>query len=207
MEKTEIKEYELRFVIDKEINLRVGSCVSLEDKPPLIADDFYWVDSIKYEPFGMMYTIYGMDKSFHACDLYPLLPVLVSDDALEYGDKFYYNGVIHECAALELDGNFDMWVVSNFEQETFIEMEVNKVIATPEMFGWLYNEGPPHDHNRYWGDSRYLEDYIQSCLISAVRNNFKMSIMVDEFEPLLHMDKIIIDAYNLLRKSPLTIIY
>jgi hypothetical protein len=87
-----------------------------------------------------------------------------------------------------------------------------KVVATPEMFGWLYNEGPPHDHNRNWGDSRYLEDYIQSCLISSVKNGLKMTVMVKEIAefnhvPILHEGKIIIDTYNLLRKSSIVTIF
>ena len=225
---TEIKEYELRFIIDKEVKLNIGTNVALEDKPPFTADDFYWIDSVKHEPFGLMYTVYGIEKPFHACELYPLLPVLVSDDVLEFHDKFYHNGNIYECTGLNLDDDLNMWVVSNENEQSFIETSVEKVVATPEMFGWLYNEGPPHDHNRVWQDSRYLEDYIQSCLIVAVKNKLKMSVIVHEvcpnyngahmgkdcscksgfvLGPKLHDGKIIIDTYNLLRKSSSTIIY
>jgi hypothetical protein len=141
-----------------------------------------------------------------------LFPVLVSDDVLEYQDKFYHNGNIYECTDLKLDYDLDMWVVANENLESFIETDVMKVVATPEMFGWLYNEGPPHDHNRYWGDSRYLEDYIQSCLIPCVKNGLKMSVIVTEISefnhiPTLHEGKIIIDAYNLLRKSSIVTIF
>lgn len=228
MEHIEIKEYELRFVIDKEVRLHVGSNVALENKAPMTPKDFYWIDSVIHEPFGLMYTVYGIDKSFHAFELYPLLPVLVSDDVLEYHDKFYHNGNIYECSGLRMDDDINMWVVSNESQEFFNEIDVMKVVATPEMFGWLYNEGPPHDHNMNWHDSRYLEDYIQSCLISSVKNNLKMSVIVHEvcpnyngahmdkdcscksgfvLGPKLHNGKIIIDAYNLLRKSSATIIH
>jgi len=207
MEQIEIKEYELRFIIDIDTRLRVGLNVALENIPPMSADDFYWIESIHHEPFGLMYKVYGVDKTFHACELYPLFPVLVSDDVLDYHDKFYHNGIIHECIDLNLDDDLNMWVVSNENLEIFIERDVMKVIAIPEMFGWLYNEGPPHDHNRYWGDSRYLEDYIQSCLIKFVNNGFKVSIMIEDMEPKLHDGKIIIDAYDLLRKSEYTIIY
>jgi len=131
MEQIEIKEYELRFIIDKDVRLRVGSNVALENRPPLSADDFYWIDSIIHEPFGVMYRVYGIDKTFHAFELYPLLPVLVSDDVLEYNDKFYHDGIIHECVGLNLDDELNMWVVSNVDEEKFIEMEVMKVIASP----------------------------------------------------------------------------
>ena len=98
--------------------------------------------------------------------------------------KFYYNGKICD----------------------YVNTLSLNIIATPDMFGWLYNEGPPHDHNRRWIDSRYLEDYIELCLISVVRNNFKMSIIVDGVLPKLHDGKIIIDRYDLLRNCNLTII-
>jgi hypothetical protein len=212
MEQIEIKEYGLRFIIDKDVRLRVGSSVALVDKPPITANDFYWIESVILEPFGLMYTVYGLEKPLHACELYPLLPVLVSDDVLDYHDKFYHEGNIYECSELKLDDDLNMWVVSNENQESFIESSVEKVVVTPEMFGWLYNEGPPHDHNMNWGDSRYLEGYIQSCLIPSVKNGFKMSVMVTEISefnhiPTLHEGKIIIDAYNLLRKSSIVTIF
>ncbi len=228
MDYTEIKEYELRFVIDQQVRLNIGSNVALENKAPTSADNFYWIDSVIHEPFGLMYHVYGVDKFFHACELYPLFPVLVSDDVLDYHDMFYHEGKIYECSGLTLDDDLNMWVVANENQESFIETTVMKVVATPDMFGWLYNEGPPHDHNRYWGDSRFLEDYIQTCLVDAVKNGFKMSIIVHEVcphyngshigkdcsckggfihGPKLHEGKIIIDTYNLLRKSSSTIIH
>lgn len=184
MDKIEIKEYDLRFVIDQTIRIAIGSSVALVNKPPVISDDFYWVDRIISEPFGLMYSIYGIDGLFHECELYPLLPVLVSGTEFCDGGKFYYNGKICD----------------------YVNSLSLNIIATPDMFGWLYNEGPPHDHNMRWIDSRYLEDYNESSLISIVRNNFKMSIIVDGNLLKLHDGKIIIDRYDLLRKSPLTII-
>jgi hypothetical protein len=214
MEPTELKEYGLRFVIDKNEKLRVRTNVALEAKAPLSPNDFYWIESVQHEPSGFMYKVYGLDTFFHGSELYPLLPVLVSDDVLEHQDKFYHDGVIYECSGLSLDDDLNMWVVSNVDNESFIESDCMKVVATPEMFGWLYNEGPPHDHNMVWQDSRYLEDYIQTCLVDAVKNNLKMTVMVKEMGvqnhmhiPLLHEGKIIIDQYNLLRKSSFVIIF
>ena len=207
MEQIEIKEYELRFIIDKDVRLRVGSNVALENRPPLSADDFYWIDSIIHEPFGVMYRVYGIDKTFHSFELYPLLPVLVSDDVLEYNDKFYHDGIIHECVGLNLDDELNMWVVSNVDEEKFIEMDVMKVIASPDMFGWLYNEGPSHDHNIVWGDSRYLEDYIERSLIVSVKKGFVMTIVIEDMQPKLHDGRVIIDQYNLLRNSSNVIIF
>lgn len=184
MDRIEIKEYDLRFVIDQTVRLVIGSSVALVNKPPLSSSDFYWVDRVVSEPFGLMYGVYGVDRLFHECELYPLLPVLVSETDFGECGKFYYNGKICD----------------------YVNTLSLNIIATPDMFGWLYNEGPPHDHNRRWIDSRYLEDYIELCLISVVRDNFKMSIIVDGVLPKLHDGKIIIDRYDLLRNCNLTII-
>lgn len=226
----EIKEYGLRFIIDKDIKIKVGTSVSLKNETPLSPDDFYWIESIKYEPTGFMYSVYGLDTSFHESELYQLLPILVSDERLIIHDKFYHNGKIYDCMDLVCDcedgeGN---WFVLNELGESILESEVSKVIATPDMFGWLYNEGPLHDHNMVWQDSRYLEDYKQSCLISAVKNGLKMTVIVHEVcpnyngshldkdcscksgfvhGPKLHEGKIIIDAYGILRNSSSVIIF
>ena len=103
MEPTELKEYGLRFVIDKNEKLRVRTNVALEAKVPLSPNDFYWIESVQHEPTGFMYKVYGLDRLFHGSELYPLLPVLVSDDVLEHQDMFYHDGVIYECTGLDLD--------------------------------------------------------------------------------------------------------
>lgn len=224
MEPIEIKEYDLRFIIDKNIKIKTGSSVSLKNEPPLSHDDFYWVESVKYEPTGFMYSVYGLTTLFHESELYQLLPILVSDERLIIHDKFYHNGKIYDCMDLicDCDDGEGNWMVMNELGQTFLESDVLKVIATPDMFGWLYNEGPIHDHNIFWGDSRYLEVYNEACLISAVKNGLKVSIIVHEVcpnyngshlgkdcscksgfvhGPKMHEGKIIIDAYGILRNS------
>ena len=223
MTQFQIKEFDLRFIIDKEVKLTHGVNVSLSDVPPTRKEDFYWIDSIKYDPLGFMYQLYGMEENYHAGGLYPLLPILVSDDALDIHDLFYHNGNIYESMGLFLDDE-DKWKVLNEFNEVFYETEVSKVIATPEMFGWLYNEGPPHDHNYDWVDSRFLEVYHQMMLPYFAQKGFKVTIVVDEqcldkvsnsercltgvkLVPSLHDGKIIIDRYDLLRHSKSTVIY
>jgi hypothetical protein len=177
--------------------------VSLIDTPPLTSDDFYLIDSIEYEPTGFMYRLYGVDQLFHGSELYPLLPIVVSDDVLKIDDKFYHNGNIYDCCQIFLDDN-DKWLIGNENNESFLESDVIKVIATPEMFGWIYNEGPPHDHNYNWIDSRYLEVYHEQSLVPLVKNNFKIYLAVKEgdndYVLDMHENKIIIDK-NLLIKD------
>jgi hypothetical protein len=126
-------------------------------------------------------------------------PVLISDDKILAGDKYVHMGEIYHCN------------VTSEIQKGF------KVVATPEQFAWIYNEGPIHDHNRHWKDSRYLEDFMFDFL--GTRN--RLSVLVNEvcphyggkhlnndcscksgfiYVPLLHQDKIIIDLYNILNK-------
>ena len=224
MTQFQIKEFDLRFIVDRNIGLKNGVNVSLSETPPITKEDFYWVDSIKYDPYGFMYFLYGIDEPYHAASLYQLLPILVSDDVLDIHDSFYYDGKIYEAMGLFLDNDDDKWKVINEFNDVFYESEVSKVIATPEMFGWLYNEGPPHDHNYNWVDSRYLEEFHYTMLPNFVKKGFKITIAVEEqcmdkvsdsercltgvkLVPSLHDGKIIIDRYNLLRNSSSTVIY
>ncbi len=61
--------------------------------------------------------------------------------------------------------------------------------------GWIYNEGPPHDHNHDW-NGKYLEEFLPHMLFGKKR----ISFLVDENkEPILYEDKIIIDLYKLVK--------
>ena len=224
MERFEIKEYDLRFIINYDRKMKHGVNVSLTKKPPLVKEDLYWIDSITHENIGFTYKVYGLDEYFSVFDLHPLSPVLVSKEALEIHDLFYHDGRIFECCRLFLDEETEKWIVMSEEEVEYFEDEVYKIIATPNMFGWVYNEGPPHDHNYNWVDSRFLEQFHDSYLIKSVLNGFKLSIVVEvecsnkvynaddcigelKIRPLLHENRIILDSYNLLRNSSSTIIY
>lgn len=224
MTQFQIKEFDLRFIIDRGIDLKNGVNVSLSDVTPTTKEDFYWVDSVKYDPYGFMYYLYGVDEPYHASSLFQLLPILVSNETLDIHDSFYHNGNIYEVMGLFLDNDEDKWKVINESNDIFYESDCVKVIAKPEMFGWLYNEGPPHDHNYNWVDSRYLEVFHYTMLPYFVKKGFKVSIAMDEqcidkiskldecltgskLVPSLHDGKIIIDRYDLLRNSSTTTIY
>lgn len=215
-----IKEYDLRFIIDKDIRLGVSVNVSLTETPPINKEDFYWIDSVKYDALGYMYGLDGIDERFHAGSLFPLLPVIVSSELLNIGDLFYHDGKISEVVFLLLDEE-ENWVVIDEHNNVYNERDVYKVIATPEQIGWVYNEGPPHDHNYNWVDSRFLEVLHPKLFINCVRDNFKITIVVEEecvtggdecrgelrLTPQLHDGKVIIDGYNLLKKSSSVFVY
>jgi hypothetical protein len=219
---SEIKKYDLRFIIDRDVNLKMYGSVSLSQEPPTKPEDYYWVEKVEHTPRGFYYRVSGVDKQFHEGELYPLLPLLVSKEPLELGDKFYCEGEVHDVYNMYFDDKLDSWMICSYNGFTYHEAECHKVIADFKQFGWFYNEGPPHDHNYNWRDSRYLETYINTCLIDAVKEGFKMTIMVEEIcpnyngahvgkdcscksgfklVPKLHEGKIIIDQYGLLEKS------
>ena len=132
-------------------------------------------------------------------------PIIVSEDVVLKGD-WYYDGVnIHVS-----DGSF-------------VEEGFKKVVALPSQIGWIYNEGPPHDHNRVWCDSRYLEDFHYDGFMKHIaKSHGKISLVVKEIcpnydgshinkdcscktgfihVPVLHHDKVIMDLYGILKKS------
>lgn len=215
-----IKEYDLRFIVDKNISLNHYVNVSLTSTPPTKKEDFYWIDSIKYDPLGFMYYLDGVGGGYHVGSLYPLLPVIVSSEFLNIHDLFYINGVIHEVNGLFMDEE-DRWKVIDENGGIFYESDVYKVIAHPEQIGWVYNEGPPHDHNYNWVDSRYLEVMHPKTIVNCVKNEFKITIAVEEecitggeecrgetiLVPQLHDGKVIIDGYKLLKNSSSVFVY
>jgi len=216
-----IKEYDLRFIVDKDVVLRHDTNVSLTPTPPTSREDFYWIDSITDDALGFMYGLYGVDGRRHAGDLFPLLPIIVSNDLLNNNDLFYVNGVIHEVNGLYMDEG-EQWKVIDENGGYFYEHEVFKVIATPDQIGWVYNEGPPHDHNYNWVDSRFLETVHNKLFVNCVKDNLKITIVVDEecstggddecrgelsLVPHLHDGKVIIDGYGLLKNSSSVFVY
>ena len=75
-----------------------------------------------------------------------------------------------------------------------------------EDIGYVYNEGPPHDHNEHWRDVVYLEEFRRDIL----ENLTEVYVVVDEvcpshigedcscrsgfmLTPRLYKDKVVID--------------
>lgn len=88
----------------------------------------------------------------------------------------------------------------------------NEMVAAPSVFGYVYNQGPPHDHNRYWKGGMYLEDLAPSFFDGF---NRKVGVVVLELCPIhigkdctcstgleimprTHEGKVILDLYGLI---------
>lgn len=105
----------------------------------------------------------------------------------------------------------------------YIVDDDNNVIATNEQIGFVYNEGPIHDHNRYWVDARFLEDLIYPKFVSDMLEfGGDVYLVVHEIcpnydgahigkdcscksgfkiVPKLYQDKVIMDLYGLLQRE------
>lgn len=88
----------------------------------------------------------------------------------------------------------------------YIIDEDGSIIATSSQIGFVYNEGPPHDHNRNWVDSRYLEDLYYPRFISEMKDMDGYVYLVvkqDEMgtRPTFHHDMVIMDLYGLLKSE------
>lgn len=67
-----------------------------------------------------------------------------------------------------------------------------------EHAGYVYNEGPPHDRNYDWVDSRFVEQLHPDVLNES---EGKIRVLVDENgKPLEFQGKWILDSYQLLPK-------
>jgi len=212
----EVKEYDLRLIVNKKINLSVGVPVSLTDSSPSEVGDIYYIEKVIHEPTGFTFLV--NDVWYYGGDLYPLEPILTSiDDIICVEDKIFYNGLVETVVGLFEIG--DNWIINCASGLEIIDGIIFKVVSIGE-FGWLYNEGPIHDNNYNFGDGRYLEEYLGTCLLRFIDNNCKVSVVVTEvclnfggihlnndcecsggfgFLPLLHKGKVIIDIYGLLK--------
>jgi hypothetical protein len=59
------------------------------------------------------------------------------------------------------------------------------LLCGPSVFGYVYNQGPIHDHNRHWKGDMYLEDLAPSFFDGVDR---LVSIVVLELCP-IHIGK------------------
>lgn len=227
-----IKNYILRFIKDSS-TIKEGMNISCSGLMPINKHDFGYVEEIKHNPLGFTYGIRKLDDNRvyyrHTSTIKPILPVLVSNEAIEKGDMFYLNtGEIHKCLKIDYDNELMLERVIGSNGIGYLKERVKKVIAGPNEIGWGYNEGPPHDHNRNWKfddiDKKhlYLEDYLPSMIHNAVKNGCKLFVVVEEIcphyegkhvnkdcscksgfilAPKLYEGKVIMDAYGLLKKS------
>ena len=70
-----------------------------------------------------------------------------------------------------------------------------------DRLGYVYNEGPPHDRNWDWVDSRYLEEMHPSTL-KDMDSDTEIRVLVEDDGNLSEFrGKLIIDTYLLLPKK------
>ncbi len=64
--------------------------------------------------------------------------------------------------------------------------------------GFVYNEGPPHDRNWDWVNSRYLEE-LHPSILEDMDSNTEIRVLVEEDGNFMKFrGKVIIDTYFLL---------
>jgi len=220
-----IKEFKLRFIKD-DTEIKKGMNVGRHGLMPINKYGFGYVEDIKTEALGFNYGIREMDSNklyyHHISTIQPILPVLISDDKILKGDRFYVdNGEIHTCIKRESETKTKLGRIIGENDVDYLEKWVQKIVAGPNEIGWGYNEGPPHDHNRNWkydtDDNKqlYIEDYLPSMIHKAVKSNCKLFVVVEEIcphydgrhksgfilAPKLYDGKVIMDSYGLLKKN------
>ena len=89
------------------------------------------------------------------------------------------------------------------------------VLCGPSLFGYVYNQGPLHDHNRHWKGGMYLEDLAPSFFDGV---NRKVGVVMTalcpihigkdcsceiglEVIPRTYEGKIILDLYDLIEND------
>jgi hypothetical protein len=90
------------------------------------------------------------------------------------------------------------------EDVPFIVDERGKVIVESNQIGWVFNDGPPHDHNRPWmykGVVGYLEDlHFDHFVEGMTTTDGDVFLVVEDGIPLLYYDMVIMDLYSDLEK-------
>jgi hypothetical protein len=70
-----------------------------------------------------------------------------------------------------------------------------------DQLGFVYNEGPPHDHNWNWVDSRYLEEMHPSTLEGMDSDSEIRVLVEDDGNFSKFRGKLIIDTYLMLSEK------
>lgn len=90
------------------------------------------------------------------------------------------------------------------EDIPFIVNEKEEVIVQSNQIGFVFNEGPPHDHNRPWmykGVVGYLEDlHFDHFVEGMTTTDGEVFLVVEDGVPVLYDDMVIMDLYSDLEK-------
>ncbi len=189
----ELKDYKLRFIRDDKGDLRKGINVGLHNTMPEDKQSFGYIEEVKNDPLGFNYGVreFSDDKLYwhHSSTIQPILPVLVSNDRVDVGDKFYMDGEIRTCKEILKEDTVNHGVIYDEAGQWFMHGWVEKVVVMPYHIGFTFNWGPPHDRNIDWRIDKekdrksYLEAYLPSHIHYAVKKGCKMRVVVEEVCP------------------------
>jgi hypothetical protein len=147
-------------------------------------------------------------------------PIILSDEKFFVND-YAYTPSGDYCRVDVIDrkaGTFKFIVQSDLSFEFNIS-DCKKVIAKPKEIGYVYNEGPPHDHNSIWCGA-YLEDLHMQGFLDRVTfaDMNEIYLVVHEVcsshrgrdcscksgftqVPVLYNGKVILDSYGILENK------
>jgi hypothetical protein len=90
------------------------------------------------------------------------------------------------------------------DEKPLIVDERGLVVVATSQIGLVFNEGPPHDHNRPWmyrGVVGYLEDlHFDHFVEGMTATDGKVFLVVEGGIPVLYDDKVVMDLYSDLEK-------
>lgn len=90
------------------------------------------------------------------------------------------------------------------DEKPLIVDERGLVVVATSQIGFVFNEGPPHDHNRPWmhkGIVGYLEDlHFDHFVEGMLATDGRVFLVVNDGVPVLYDDKVVMDLYSDLEK-------
>lgn len=167
---------------------------------------------IEIKKYELKFIHYSVDGNIH--------PIILSDEKLFVND-YAYTPSGNYCRVDVIDrkaGTFKFIVQSDLSFE-FRLVDCKKVIAKPNSLGYVYNEGPPHDHNSIWNGA-YVEDLHMQSFLDRVTfaDTNEIYLVVEEVcpshvgkdcscksgfiqVPVLYNGKVIMDSYGILQRQ------
>jgi hypothetical protein len=147
-----------------------------------------------------------------------IAPIILSDEKLFVNDYAYTpDGIMRVDSIDRKAGTFKYKLDSTLSFE--FGLDSMKVIAKPNDMGYVYNEGPPHDHNSIWNGA-YVEDLHMQGFLDRVTfaDTNEIYLVVEEVcpshigkdcscksgfiqVPVLYNGKVIMDSYGILQRQ------
>ena len=146
-------------------------------------------------------------------------PVILSDEKLFVNDYAYTPDGVKRVDSIDRKAGTFTYKLSNDLTFDFRLSDCKKVIAQFCDMGYVYNEGPPHDHNSIWNGA-YLEDLHMQGFLDRVTfaDTNEIYLVVEEVcpshvgkdcscksgfiqVPVLYNGKVIMDTYGILQRQ------